>query len=77
MDTDVSGNVIADNGSDVDNASGPAPTATNEALGTEVAPLGDTTDAGVDASWDVIGTGDFVVFTGTFVVTQDDVDLLQ
>lgn len=38
---------------------------------------GDSTDNGTDAVWDVLAPGDVVTFTGTYVVTQQDVDTLQ
>jgi len=37
---------------------------------------GDSTDAADDGSWDVLAPGDVITFTGTYVVTQADVDLL-
>ncbi|MEL7542931.1 MAG: hypothetical protein AAGJ70_04075 [Pseudomonadota bacterium] len=63
--------------SDAHNGSGPAPTPGNETLATDVAPLGDSTDAATNASWDTLAPGDSVRFTGGYVVTQADVDTLQ
>ena len=57
--------------------SGTAPTPGSEALLTDNGTLGDSTDAAVDASWDVLGVGDVITFTGTYTVTQSDVDNLQ
>ena len=66
--------VITDVGiSDSHNGSDPAPTPGNETLLTDVAPFGDTTDAGTDNSWDALAPGDTVVFTGTYTVTAADV----
>lgn len=63
--------------SDVHNGSGPSPTPTNETLLTDTAPLGDSTDAATDASWDVLAPGDAITFEGPYTVTQSDVDTLQ
>lgn len=62
---------------DIHNGSGLFAGPTNEALVTDVAPSGDTTDAAINANWDQIGVGDTVKFTGTYVVTQNDIDTLQ
>jgi len=59
--------------SDSHNGSDPAPTPGNETLLTDVAPFGDSTDAGTDNSWDALAPGDTVVFTGTYTVTAADV----
>ncbi len=59
------------------NGYGVAPAPGAEALTNDVAPLGDSTDAGANGSWDTIGPGDAVTFTATYTVTQQDVDLLQ
>lgn len=63
--------------SDTHNASGPAPSPTNEVLFNDVAPLSDSTDVGVNGSWDTLGPGDSIRFTATYTVTQTDVDNLQ
>ncbi len=56
---------------------GAAPTPTNEVLFSDGGNLNDSTDATVNGSWDLIGPGDVVSFTATYVVTQDDVDFLR
>ena len=43
----------------------------------DAAPLGDSTDDALDDIYDTLGVGDSVQFTGTYTVTQDDVDSLQ
>lgn len=63
--------------SDAHNGSGPPPTPTNEVLLTDTAPLGDSTDAATNASWDVLAPGDVITFQGSYTVTQSDVDNLQ
>ncbi len=62
---------------DVHGGSGPAPVPGSETLTTDVAPLLDSTDAGVDGTWDSLAPGDIVTFTATYTVTQNDVDTLQ
>lgn len=57
--------------------SGPAPTPGSETLLTDNNALGDSTDAAVDGTWDSLGIGDVITFTGTYTVTQSDVDTLQ
>ena len=47
---------------DTHNGSDPAPVPGNETLLTDAAPTGDSTDAGIDNSWDVLAPGDTVVF---------------
>jgi len=37
---------------------------------------GDSTDAAMNGSWDVLAPGDVITFTGTYTVTQADVDSL-
>ncbi len=73
------GNVPIDNVtfSDSHNASGPAPTATNEQLVQDNNNSGDSTDSTSDGFWDVLAPGDVVSFTGTYTVTQDDIEHLQ
>lgn len=68
------GNVTINNVSitDTHNGSGPAPTPQNETIATDVLPNGDSTDVTTDN-----GPGDSVRFTGTYTVTQNDVDTLQ
>jgi hypothetical protein len=48
----------------------------NEVLA-DNAPLGDSSDAGINGTWDTLGPGDVVTFTATYAVTQNDVDYLQ
>ncbi|MEM9330486.1 MAG: hypothetical protein AAGA53_04115 [Pseudomonadota bacterium] len=57
--------------------SGAAPTPGSESLLTDNGTLGDSTDAAVDGTWDTLGIGDVITFTGTYTVTQSDVDTLQ
>ncbi len=73
------GNVAVDNItlSDAHGGSGPAPTPTSETLLTDNLPLLDSTDAAADNSWDSLGRGDVITFTGTYTVTQSDIDTLQ
>lgn len=63
--------------SDVHNGSGPAPVPTNETLFNDAPPLSNSTDAGINASWDSLAPGDSVRFTASYTVTQSDIDLLQ
>jgi large repetitive protein len=62
--------------SDAHNGSGSFVGPGSEVL-TDVAPLGDSTDAIVNGTWDTLGVGDSVTFTATYTVTQQDVDTLQ
>ncbi|MEP1231665.1 MAG: hypothetical protein ABJG88_13410 [Litorimonas sp.] len=62
--------------SDTHNGSDPAPTPGNETLLTDVGTQGDSTDSGIDGSWDFLAPGDVLTFTGTYTVTQIDVDNL-
>lgn len=62
---------------DTHNASGPAPVPGNEAILADVAPLGDSTDAAANGSWDILGPGDSITFTGTYTVTALDITNLQ
>lgn len=63
---------------DVHNGSDPAPTPSSEALTTDNLVIGDSTDAiANDGVWDTLAPGDVVTFTGTYTVTQTDVDTLQ
>ena len=61
---------------DTHNGSDPAPTPGNETLLTDAGTQGDSTDATVDGTWDVLAPGDIVTFTGTYTITQTDVDNL-
>ncbi|MGL4490940.1 MAG: DUF7507 domain-containing protein [Rhizobiaceae bacterium] len=80
-----SGNWVLNNVNiaDVHGGSGTLPAPGSEALVTDVAPAGDTTDPAIalpsaaDGSFNAVGPGDTVKFTATYAVTQTDVDLLQ
>jgi len=61
---------------DTHNGSDPAPTPINETLITDAAPAGDSVDAASNGSWDALAPGDVITFTGTYTVTQLDVDNL-
>lgn len=65
--------------SDLHAGTGSPPIPENEVLstpgGTPVSTT--TTDAGVNGIWDALGPGDSVTFTGTYIVTQADIDTLQ
>lgn len=63
---------------DVHNGTGGAPIPDNEVL-TDNPPIGDSNDdtSGTNGVWDVLAPGDEVVFTGTYIVTQEDIDTLQ
>lgn len=63
--------------SDIHNGSGAFVGPGNETLFTDAAPTGDTMDATVNASWDILGPNDAIKFTATYTVTQSDVDTLQ
>jgi uncharacterized repeat protein (TIGR01451 family) len=66
----LSDNVTAGSGSD------PVPVLAGSPL-TDNGTLGDSTDNATDAVWDLLAPGDVVTFTGTYTVTQQDVDTLQ
>ena len=57
---------------DTHNGSDPAPVPGNETLLTDNGTAGDSTDAAVDGSWDILAPGDVVTFTGTYTVTAAD-----
>lgn len=63
--------------SDMHNASGPAPVPGGEEILNDVAPIGDSTDSAMNGSWDVLGPGDSVTFTGNYTVTAADIANLQ
>jgi uncharacterized repeat protein (TIGR01451 family) len=74
------GNVPITNISLSDNVtagSGTAPTPGNETFLTDLGAPSDSSDAAVNGTWDTLGPLDSVTFTGTYVVTQSDVDNLQ
>ena len=62
---------------DVHGGSGPAPTPGSEAISNDVAPLLDWADASTDGIWDSLPPGDSVTFTGTYTITQNDIDTKQ
>ena len=62
---------------DVHNGSGAFNGPNTETLVTDVAPLGDSTDATVNGTWDQLGVGDTIKFSATYLVTQNDIDTLQ
>ncbi len=62
---------------DVHNGYGTDPTPSNEVIFNDVAPLGNSTDAVTNASWDVLAPGDSVQFTSSYAVVQADIDNLQ
>jgi uncharacterized repeat protein (TIGR01451 family) len=73
------GNITIDNVTiaDVHGGSGAPPSPAGETLTNDVAPLADSTDATANnGAWSVLAPGDSVTFTGTYVVTQADVDNL-
>ncbi len=59
------------------NGYGSNPLPSNEAVLNDVAPLGDSTDAAVNQSWDSLAPGDSIRFTWVYTVVQPDIDLLQ
>jgi Domain of unknown function DUF11 len=57
---------------------GVKPVPTGETLSIDSAPTGDSTDSVPSSGiWDNLGVGDTVKFTATYIVTQQDIDLLQ
>ncbi len=63
---------------DTHNGYGAKPVPTGEVLTTDVAPTGDSSDVTASSGiWDVLGAGDTVRFTASYIVTQQDIDLLQ
>ena len=64
--------------SDISNGSGPSPTPLGESLTNDVVPLGDSSDATLNNGiWSTLAVGDSATFTGTYTITQNDVDILQ
>ncbi len=59
------------------NASGPVPTPAGEVLSQDNLPFGDSIDSSSNGTWETLGPGDQITFTGQYVVTQDDIDRLQ
>ena len=63
---------------DAHNGSGAAPDPADETLTVDSIPSGNSTDSVSDNGiWDTLAPGDAVTFTGTYIVTQSDVDTLQ
>ncbi|MGL4488173.1 MAG: prealbumin-like fold domain-containing protein, partial [Rhizobiaceae bacterium] len=63
---------------DSHNGTSTLPVPGSEALVTDIAPAGDTTDGPAnDGVWDQLGPGDTIRFTAPYTVTQQDVDTLQ
>jgi uncharacterized repeat protein (TIGR01451 family) len=62
---------------DVHNGYGIAPVPSNEALFNDVAPLGNSTDAAVNQSWDTLAPGDSVRFRANYLVVLADIELHQ
>ncbi|MEZ5870933.1 MAG: hypothetical protein R3D32_03630 [Nitratireductor sp.] len=63
--------------SDAHGGSGPNPVPTGETLSGDALPSGDSTDSSANNGvWSVLAPGDSVTFTGTYLVTQSDIDLL-
>jgi Calx-beta domain/Domain of unknown function DUF11 len=64
--------------SDTHNGYGTPPVPANEALFSDVAPFGDSTDGTSNNSiWSILSPGDEVRFTAPYTVVQQDVDFLQ
>lgn len=63
--------------SEAHNGSNAAPSPSDEILTNDMAPFGDSADAGTDGAWDVLAPGDSVTFTATYSVTQTDVETRQ
>jgi hypothetical protein len=59
------------------NGYGTAPVPGNEQIVTDVAPLGDSTDGGINGTWTTLGPGDTIRFTATYTVQQGDIDFNQ
>jgi hypothetical protein len=59
------------------NGYGTAPVPGNEQIVTDVAPLGDSTDGGINGTWTTLGPGDTIRFTATYEVDQQDIDFNQ
>ena len=57
--------------------SGLPPVPGSETLTADNGVVGDSTDAASNGVWDTLGPGDEITFTGSYVVTQNDVDTLQ
>jgi uncharacterized repeat protein (TIGR01451 family) len=62
---------------DVHNGYGVDPVPGSEALFSDAAPLGDSTDGAPAGTWGTLAPGDVIDFTGTYSVQQADIDYLQ
>ena len=62
---------------DVHNGRGARPVPGFESILFDNAPTGDSSDAGVDGTWDRLGPGDVIRFTAAYTVVQRDIDELQ
>ena len=73
------GNVTVNNVTvaDVHGGFGVDPVPGSESLFNDAAPLGDSTDAATNGSWNVLAPGDTVQFTSSYLVVQADIDNLQ
>lgn len=73
------GNVAMNNVTvgDVHNGFGIDPVPGSESLFNDVAPLGNSTDAAVNGTWNSLAPGDTIQFTGNYLVVQADIDSLQ
>ena len=65
------------NVADVHNGNGAAPVPGSEVMFADAAPLGDSVDGSANGVWDTLRPGDEIRFTATYVVNQQDIDLLQ
>jgi trimeric autotransporter adhesin len=76
-----SGNVTANDVIVTDspfNGHGSPPVPSSESQFTDAAPFGDSSDAtSNNGTWSVLAPGDVVTYTGTYTVTQADIDNLQ
>ncbi len=63
--------------SDSDNAYGAAVVPGSEVMFANAEPATDSSDGGINGSWDTLGPNDVIQFTATYQVVQQDVDLLQ
>lgn len=77
--TNTGGQILTDIAlSDLHNGNGPAPVPGSETLSLDAGTPGNSTDVTPDNGiWSALAPGDAVAFTGTYVVTQQDLDLLQ
>jgi len=62
---------------DVHNGYGVAPVPGSEIMFADAAPLGDSSDAAANGTWDTLRPGDEIRFTATYVVKQKDIDNRQ